>query len=120
MNYEINGYEVLSVEQFKTPTQTVIVKKHHTFYRHVTATIPNQLIALQPAQVIFTWKNWQGDPIAEEATPFTVEISEQEVSVAVGETLELVFSTPGEYILRTINPNTQNIEVVLEVIEGVS
>lgn len=109
MEYEIRNHEVLSVEEVKGKTRTHIVKKHHTFAKHIKAQVAGNVVT-------FTFEDWQENPLPLENVICNLsgDIESQEITVTDG-TLELA-GAPGSIILvETINSNVQNIriEVVL-------
>ena len=114
MQYESNGHEVLSVEEAKTAKQTAIVRKHHTFIRHIHASGPAQVGIGQVSTIVFEWRDWQGNAL-DDQEPFAVEVAGQTVDVPVGEILEFFADEPGEHGIRTVNAQVQNAELVVTV-----
>lgn len=108
MNYEITDYEVLTVEEVKTPTKTCIIKKHYTFVKHIKLSSNGNIINVQ-------WVDWEGNELPFETTTLKLsgDVEEQEITL---EEPQLELEGEGlNIIVESINPKVKNdkIEVSL-------
>lgn len=123
MGYVINEYEVLREFTVQTRTRQQVVREHHAFVTQVAITAPVQITTAETANITFLWQQFDlgeeqhlDDPTNQ--TPFEVEVADQQVQVAVGETLEFSSAEPGEYTIRTVNQGVGNAEEKVVVVSA--
>ena len=110
MRYEINGNEVLKVEQIG----------RHTVRTGYCLTYKTKINAYDINNVIFQWLKFdvaQGEYIIDNdnTDSFQVDVDGNIVEVPYNETLALTFEAPDTYIIKTINEGVGNdsVEVLI-------
>ena len=117
MMFEINGYEVLKIEQVTTTNQTAIVKTHHDM---VYKTILNydsvdQKVKAEVQKFNLSTEQHELDMTYQDNVIFDYEGQQIEV-LSLNGIAEIDFAAEigtGEHIVITVNPLWNNGEVVI-------
>lgn len=107
MNYQVDGHEVLSVEQVVTPNQTATVRRHHCFAKKLVISGLSTATVNAALPLLVKWQDWQGSALAGETSEINVAITgpaqtaESTLTPVNGQAeLELVFPVAGVYKVR--------------------
>lgn len=120
--YERVDHEILVVEKIVTPTQEVIVKRHHTMYAHVRLTASEQTAVGQEFTLGIRLARWDdGETVTDYTPTLTVMVDGEpvaEVDPVDGEaTVPLRFVDPGVYQIEVGCPTVQSAMVTIEVMD---
>lgn len=119
MNLEIDGFEVLKIEEVVTATQTAIIKTHYDFLKHTEIIVPEQCIVGEQVQIKVICKDYLGTVLASETTPIIVEVSgvQQSLNPINGEIL-FPFSSEltGDFAISTAMISWRNDSKTIKVV----
>lgn len=124
MQYERVGHEILTVEQVQTPTQTAIVKRHHTMYAHVRLDAPVHVAVGQDVMLGVRLVRWNDEnaTVTDYTPMLTITVDGQDVGMMdpVGGVaiVPLQFTDPGTYTITVGCPTVQSATVTIEVVDG--
>lgn len=123
MAFEIlDNEQVLLVEEIATSSQIATVKQHFGMLKRIVAKCAKTNIAVgEEITIDFQWQKFNSGQYSTDLTneeDFQVKVGDvQDVLTSAGGVAQLVFSSdePGEFIIKTINPNVDNAEIKVVV-----
>lgn len=108
MNCEVDGYEVLEVEEVVTPNQTATVRRHFCFAKKLVISGQNTAIVNASLPLSVEWQDWQGKKLAEENSEIEIMVSgpaqptEFKLNPFSGVAeFDIIFPVAGTYVVKT-------------------
>jgi len=106
--YEIDGYEVLIVENVDTGNQVAIVRRHYAFVKKIILSGESQTVVGVTLPIVVKWQDWQGNDLVEETSNIKIIVTglgqpmEQTLTPVNGQTeFDFESSIAGTFIIQT-------------------
>lgn len=106
---EVNGHEVLNVEQIQTASQIATVKTFHDMLYHTE-------LAHSAGTVTATVKNYLGEVQTGYSTPITFDLNGTQTTATPTNgvaSITVTLQAGGTYTVKTVNQGIRNGEVVI-------
>lgn len=124
--YEVNGHEILKVEEVVSKNQKAVIKYHYGMLNKVKLSVNKVTIQANGSDTATITLQWQKFDIEQEryvddqinTTPFKVDIAGVVDDVNQNDgtaTIQFSSAAAGEFEIKTVNPNVDNTSVKVVV-----